>query len=101
MRSEHCCLPQRARHQAQDLILRKVVGRHQRKSIPENVMETVRTVLLIMVTDTADGTTDIAIAKDAYSAATNVMVEEIDKRILKGETRANISNERFVEAFRG
>ena len=78
MRSEHCCLPQRTRRQAQDLILRKVVGRHQRKSIPENVMETARTVLRIMVTDTADGTTDTATAKDACLAVTNAMVEEIN-----------------------
>ena len=80
MRSEHCRLPQRARHQAQDLILRKVAGRHQRKSIPENVTETARTVLHIMVTDTADGTTDTATAKDACLAVINVTVEETDKK---------------------
>ena len=71
-------LVRQACHQAQDLILRKVVGRHQRKSIPENVMETARTVLRIMVTDTADGTTDTVIAKDACLAVTNATVEEID-----------------------
>ena len=83
MRSEHCCLPRQARRQAQDLILRKVVGRHQRKSIPENVTETARTVLRIMVTDTEDGTTDTVIAKVACLAVTNVTVEEIDKNIMR------------------
>ena len=72
---ELCFLPHQVHRHHQVLFLLVVVGR-QRKNIPENVMETARTVLHIMAIDTADGTTDIATAKAAFSVATSVMVVE-------------------------
>ena len=73
---ELCFLPHQVHRHHQVLFLLVVVGRHQRKNILENVMETARTVLHITAIDTADGTTDIATAKAAFSVATSVMVVE-------------------------